>query len=36
MGEWNLLLSLINQQLDIDKIYWCAKGPYESKISIVN
>ena len=27
----NLLLNLIENQLDIDKIYLYAKGPYESK-----
>ena len=27
----NLLLNLIENQPDIDKIYLCAKDPYESK-----
>ena len=28
-GKTNALLNLINNQLDIDKIYLYAKGPYE-------
>ena len=30
-GKTNTLLNLINNQLDIDKIYLYAKGPYEAK-----
>ena len=30
-GKINLLLNLIKNQPDIDKIYLCAKDPYESK-----
>ena len=30
-GKTNLLLILIENQPDIDKIYLCAKDPYESK-----
>ena len=30
-GETNSLLDLINNQLDIDKIYLYAKDPYEAK-----
>ena len=30
-GKTNALLNLINNQLDIDKIYLCAKDPYEKK-----
>ena len=30
-GETNALLNLINNQLDIDKIYLYAKNPYETK-----
>ena len=30
-GKTNLLLNLIENQLDIDKIYLCAKDPYKSK-----
>ena len=30
-GKTNALLSLINNQLDIDKIYLYAKDPYEGK-----
>ena len=30
-GKTNALLNLINNQLDIDKIYLCAKDPYEAK-----
>ena len=30
-GETNVLLNLINNQLDIDKIYLYAKDPYEKK-----
>ena len=30
-GKTNALLNLINNQPDIDKIYLCAKGPYEAK-----
>ena len=29
--EKNALLNLINNHLDIDKIYLCAKDPYEAK-----
>ena len=30
-GKTNLLLNLIENQIDIDKIYLCAKDPYDSK-----
>ena len=30
-GKTNSLFNLINQQLDIDKIYLYAKDPYEAK-----
>ena len=30
-GKTNVLLNLINNQPDIDKIYLHAKGPYEAK-----
>ena len=30
-GKTNALLNLINNQPDIDKIYLCAKDPYEAK-----
>ena len=30
-GKTNIFLNLINNQLDIDKIYLYAKGPYEAK-----
>ena len=30
-GKTNALLNLINNQPDIDKIYLCAKDPYEKK-----
>ena len=30
-GKTNALLNLINNQLDIDKIYFYAKDPYEVK-----
>ena len=30
-GKTNLLLNLIENQPDIDKIYLCAKDPYEAK-----
>ena len=30
-GKTNALLSLINNQPDIDKIYLCTKDPYEDK-----
>ena len=30
-GKTNALLNLINNQLDIDKIYLYAKDPYEEK-----
>ena len=30
-GKTNALLNLINNQSDIDKIYLCAKDPYEAK-----
>ena len=30
-GKTNALLNLRNNQLDIDKIYLCAKEPYEAK-----
>ena len=33
-GKTNALLNLINNQLDIDKIYLYAKDPYEKKINI--
>ena len=35
-GKTNLLFNLRSQQPDIDKIYSCAKDPYEAKISIFN
>ena len=34
-GKTNALLSLINKQPDIDKIYLYAKGPYEAKYQIL-
>ena len=30
-GKTNALLNIINSQSDIDKIYLCAKDPYEAK-----
>ena len=30
-GKTNSLFDLISQQRDIDKMYLCAKGPYEAK-----
>ena len=33
-GKTNALLNLINNQLDIDKIYLYAKDPYEKNINI--
>ena len=30
-GKTNLLLNLISQQPDIDRIYLCAKDPFEAK-----
>ena len=30
-GKTNALLNLINNQIDIDEIYLCAKDPYEAK-----
>ena len=30
-GKTNALLNLINNQLDIDKVYLYAKDPYEAK-----
>ena len=30
-GKTNALLNLINNQSDIDKVYLCAKVPYEAK-----
>ena len=33
-GKTNALLNLINNQLDIDKIYLYAKDPYEKDINI--
>ena len=30
-GKTNALLSLINNQPDINKVYWYAKDPYEAK-----
>ena len=35
-GKTDALLSLINNPLDIDKIYLYAKDPYEKKYSIFN
>ena len=35
-GRTNTLLILINNQLDIDKIYLYAKDPYEEKKSVSN
>ena len=35
-GKKNALLSLINNQPDIDKIYLCAKDPYEAKYQYLN
>ena len=34
-GKTNALLNLINNQPDIDKIYWYAKDPYEAKYQIL-
>ena len=31
-GKTNSLLNLINNKLDVDKIYSCAKDPYEETI----
>ena len=31
LGKTNVLLNLINNQTDIDKIYLYAKGPYQAK-----
>ena len=33
-GKTNLLLNLIENQPDIDKIYFYAKDPYEANINI--
>ena len=33
-GKTNALLNLINNQLDIDKIYLYAKDPYEKNINL--
>ena len=33
-GKTNELLNLINNQLDVDKIYLYAKDPYEKNINI--
>ena len=33
-GKTNVLLNLINNQLNIDKIYLYAKDPYEKNINI--
>ena len=30
-GKANALLNLINHEQDINKIYFCAKNPYEAK-----
>ena len=30
-GKTNVLLNLIENQPDIDKMYWYAKDPYEAK-----
>ena len=35
-GKTNALLNLINNQPDIDKIYLCAKDPYEAKYQLLN
>ena len=35
-GKTNSLFNLINQQLDIDKIYLYAKDPYEAKYQFLN
>ena len=35
-GKTNALLSLINNQQDIDKIYLYAKDPYEAKYQLIN
>ena len=32
-GKTNAILNLINNQPDIDKIYLCAKDPYEKNIN---
>ena len=34
-GKTNSLFNLINQQLDIDKIYLYAKDPYEAKYQLL-
>ena len=34
-GKENALLNLINNQLDIDKIYFCVKDPYEAKYQLL-
>ena len=34
-GKTNVLLNLINNQPDIDKIYWYAKDPYEAKYQLL-
>ena len=34
-GKTNALLNLINNQLDIDKIYLYAKDPYETKYHVL-
>ena len=34
-GEKNSLFNLISQQPDIDKIYLCAKDPYEAKYQLL-
>ena len=36
MEKTNALLNLINNQLDIDKIYLYAKDPYEEKYQFLN
>ena len=34
-GQTNAMLNIISQQLDIDKIYLYAKGPYEGKYQLI-
>ena len=34
-GETNVLLNLINNEPDIDKIYLCAKDSYEAKYQLL-
>ena len=34
-GKSNALLDLVNNEPDIDKIYLCAKDPYEAKYQLL-